>query len=271
MIIDDETNTTEIEARIQNNNMNSKPFFFFTKKNVPMLNGFEINSNIHNSLINIEDDSFIEEQNSDNNVNNCGDDKHKKIIHNRPFSIEEDNYLSYLVRIIGDDNWIDISEFMKQKNFNRSSRQCRDRYFHYLDPKINKSTNWTEEEDDLLVKCVQNEGKKWKKFENYFPGRTEVSLRNRYHLINRKQVKKIRKSREVKKNLDIMSNCFSFFDSYFNEMKSTAILQNNDHKNKSQKIKKDSKMTNTIQNDNFDIFKLDDDSIYDYNELFSFY
>ena len=84
-------------------------------------------------------------------------------------------------------------------------------------------------------------------------------------------MKKIRKSREVKKNLDIMSNCFSFFDSYFNEMKSTAILQNNDHKNKSQKIKKDSKMTNTIQNDNFDIFKLDDDSIYDYNELFSFY
>lgn len=269
MIMNDETNKDETEAEIQKSTLKARPSFLFTKKNMTIFNENEIDHNMHNSLIKIDGNTFIEEPNAGND-----DYKTKKLITKKPFSRDEDYYLLFFVQIFGDNNWISVSECMKQKNFDRSSRQCRDRYSHYLDPRINKNKIWTKEEEDLLVKLVENEGNKWKKFENYFPGRTEVSLRNKYQLINRKKVKKVkkvskvRKIQKVKKNIDIMSNCYSFLDSYYNVIKNVSKPQINDHKNVPHGINHKANIEHA-ENDISDIFRLiDDDNFYDFNELF---
>ncbi|KAK8875944.1 hypothetical protein M9Y10_006122 [Tritrichomonas musculus] len=101
---------------------------------------------------------------------------------------------------------------MRNHGYNRNARQCRDRYFHYLDYGINNDSDWTKEEDDLLIKKVEEEGKKWKRYERFFKGRTEVGLRNRYHILIRKKVKKEMK---VHEKIDILSDKYSFLDSYY--------------------------------------------------------
>lgn len=116
-----------------------------------------------------------------NNQRNCILKKKKS-----PFTIEEDQYLIYLVNIFGQEKWSKIADGMTKANFPRNGRQCRDRYCHYLDPNLKTDANWSSEEDKCLINCVNELGNKWKLFEQKFSGRTEVSLRNRYNLLIRK-------------------------------------------------------------------------------------
>lgn len=148
---------------------------------------------------------FIDQTNNNKmNINN-----NPKKCQKRLFTIEEDEQLISLVNKYGENNWNKISEMMKKMNFNRNCRQCRDRYFHYLNPNITNDSNWSSEEDNLLLKSVEQFGKKWKYFEKIFPKRSEVSLRNRYRLLERKKFKgndnKVRRK-------GIMSDSFSFLD-----------------------------------------------------------
>lgn len=96
-------------------------------------------------------------------------------------------------------NWENISKEMG----NRSVRQCKERYFHYLSPQINKK-DWTPEEDSLLFSTVGNIGKKWKIMEDLFENRTEIDIRNRYYVLQRKMSKLIRD--ESKKNFYHLTN-----------------------------------------------------------------
>jgi nuclear transport factor 2 (NTF2) superfamily protein len=50
-------------------------------------------------------------------------------------------------------NWGQLAEHMQ----GRTSKQCRERWTHHLDPSIIKS-EWTEDEDDTIVK-FQNEAR----------------------------------------------------------------------------------------------------------------
>lgn len=140
-----------------------------------------------------------------NNTNNGKRRVQKK----NTFSIEEDEHLKYLVNSIG-QNWELIVKAMKKANFNKNIRQCRDRYFHYLDPNINNNINWSQSEDENIFKFVETYGKKWKMMEQMFPGRTEVSLRNRYNLLQRKF------NREQKKMFKTFENPFGN-NSFVNE------------------------------------------------------
>lgn len=138
----------------------------------------------------------------------------------KPFSIEEDKYLSYLVDSIGINKWSQIADLMKKAQYNRSGRQCRDRYLHYLDPKLNNSAPWSSDEDQNLINWVNQYGKKWKMMEKLLPGRTEVSIRNRYNLILRKAYRDLKK---INVKRDIMSDSFAFLDLYkrYKKKKST--------------------------------------------------
>lgn len=167
----------------------------------------------------------------------------KKQYQKSVFTIEEDNMLLSLVDKFGDNKWSLISSIMKQNNYDRNIRQCKDRYFHYLDPKINNNLNWTENDDELLLKFVQKYGKKWKLCENFFPGRTEVSIRNRYQLINRKIVRaeKIKVRKQINSlQQNYIKTCKSIINNYIkNESKSTKNSKNdkrtNDIANESKK------------------------------------
>lgn len=89
------------------------------------------------------------------------------------FSQAEDQLLSKLVTQLGQKSWNLISKMLP----GRTSRQCRDRWNHYLSPQINISS-WTAEEDALLIEKIHEYGKQWSKIATFFPGRTGISIRN---------------------------------------------------------------------------------------------
>lgn len=130
------------------------------------------------------------------NIDEVAKDHGKSFIAKNPFTKIEDKILISLVNVHGPRKWQKISLIMKKLNFNRNGRQCRDRYFHYLSPQINNDAEWSSDDDELLLKSVKEKGKKWKSFERLFKGRTEVSIRNRYNLLIRKEKKEIKKKQK---------------------------------------------------------------------------
>lgn len=82
-----------------------------------------------------------------------------------------------------------INEFRKISIFvgnGRNRGQCSQRWFRSLNPLIKKSS-WTQEEDILLIECVNRIGNHcWSKVAQEFNGRTDVQCRYRYQLISKK-------------------------------------------------------------------------------------
>ncbi len=66
----------------------------------------------------------------------------------------------------------------------RSGKQCRERYVNQLDPLIKKSV-WTHEEDAVIKKIHHQVGKKWCRFMDQLPGRSDNAIKNRYHIISK--------------------------------------------------------------------------------------
>ena len=97
------------------------------------------------------------------------------------FSADEDQKILRLQQQNLD--WSQIS----QQLGNRTARQCRERFQNYLDPELNTS-NWTQDEDDLLILKESEMGKKWKKMMPYFKNRSNVNIKNRFATLqNRKK------------------------------------------------------------------------------------
>ncbi|KAI1486882.1 hypothetical protein F5X96DRAFT_192708 [Biscogniauxia mediterranea] len=68
----------------------------------------------------------------------------------------------------------------------RSADQCAKRWQHSLDPKLEHG-NWTQEEDERLLKTVKRYGRRWKKIqEKYYATRSRNDLKNRYTILTRK-------------------------------------------------------------------------------------
>jgi hypothetical protein len=65
--------------------------------------------------------------------------------------------------------------------FNR--KQCRNRWYNYLQPGLNRS-KFSPEEDMFLIKMVQQYGKYWSFLMRYFPNRTYADLKNRWYVLN---------------------------------------------------------------------------------------
>lgn len=74
-------------------------------------------------------------------------------------------------------DWVHIGETM-----GKTARQCRDRYNNYMCPSIVRSP-WNAEEDALLRDKITIFGRSWARMVKFFPGRTAVSLKNRWNVI----------------------------------------------------------------------------------------
>lgn len=117
------------------------------------------------------------------------------------FTQEEDEKLRYLVNTIGTKNWKLISDQMPGRN----QRQCSDRWKKYLSPNIVNGP-WSEEEDELLMIKYEELGPCWKKIAAFFPTRSDINIKSRWHLkerrIRKENLKMKRKvfNENVKKN-----------------------------------------------------------------------
>ena len=98
------------------------------------------------------------------------------------FKPEEDKLLLKLVQEHGKKDWKKISKLMGSRN----SRQCRERWRNYLRPEV-LQTNWTEEEDMLLLRKYEEIGPKWNIIGSCFQGRSVNNIRNRWVKLMRKK------------------------------------------------------------------------------------
>ena len=100
------------------------------------------------------------------------------------FTPEEDDKLRSLVNKYGVDNWSRIAMKMKK----RSVRQCRDRWFYYLSPAA-VNGKWSDAEDAILKEKVDIFGKKWKFITQFFNGRTDINIKNRWNYLKKQEMK----------------------------------------------------------------------------------
>jgi hypothetical protein len=97
------------------------------------------------------------------------------------FTQEEDALLMQLVAVFGTTNWKKIAELIQTRN----ARQCRERYKNYLDPELRQGS-WTQDEDMLLTEQFKEHGPKWNTIAQLFVNRSDMSLRNRWQVLERR-------------------------------------------------------------------------------------
>lgn len=96
---------------------------------------------------------------------------HEKSCHIK-FTPEEDDKLREIVDQIGTSSWPNVAKYLK----GRTSRQCRDRWNHYLSPNANLA-EWTPDDEELLLSLYRQYGTKWAFISSHFPGRTAACVR----------------------------------------------------------------------------------------------
>lgn len=108
------------------------------------------------------------------------------------WSKEEDATLLKLVDQYKPDwDWSLISKQIPGRN----AKQCRERWFLNLDPSINRGP-WTPEEDEQLLNFVAQLGGRWALISKHMEGRTENSVKTRFHSLQRKEARNRKWSKE---------------------------------------------------------------------------
>lgn len=120
-------------------------------------------------------DSFVNDNSADSS------EKYSRIRRYK-FSDAEDQRLSQLVSIYGTRSWGTIASMMQ----GRSSRQCRDRWNHYLSPSANNE-EWTDDEDLVIINQLKLVGKQWTYISSLLAGRTSIAVRNRACKLSRRK------------------------------------------------------------------------------------
>jgi len=90
---------------------------------------------------------------------------------------EEDEMLKAIV-FKGFEHWGKVADQMP----GRTSKQCRERWANYLDPSLLK-TPFTQAEDEAVLRLQSEFGNKWAYIARLIPGRTENSVKLRYHAL----------------------------------------------------------------------------------------
>lgn len=96
---------------------------------------------------------------------------------------EEDRILLEQIEKTGPSNWNNIALSLPGRN----GKQCRERWIGKLSPENTKSS-WTTEEDIILLQCQRSMGNKWSKFGSFLPGRSVITIKNRWNYLKRRDI-----------------------------------------------------------------------------------
>ncbi|KAK4052445.1 hypothetical protein OIV83_002247 [Microbotryomycetes sp. JL201] len=100
-----------------------------------------------------------------------------------PWLPEEDERLLKLVSQFGPEKWTAIASDMGT----RTGKQCRERWHNHLDPTIVK-TEWTSEEEQIIVDLYERIGSKWAEMAKHLPGRPDNAIKNHFNAALRNRV-----------------------------------------------------------------------------------
>ncbi|XP_014491673.1 transcription factor MYB14 [Vigna radiata var. radiata] len=96
---------------------------------------------------------------------------------------EEDRKLVAYVTRYGSWNWRQLPRFA---GLERCGKSCRLRWLNYLRPNI-KRGNFTDIEEETIIKLHENLGNKWSVIATHLPGRTDNEIKNHWHTTLKKR------------------------------------------------------------------------------------
>ena len=107
-----------------------------------------------------------------------------------PWTSNEDQSLESLIKLQGTKAWAQVSKEINKIYHGsrpiRKGKQCRERYYNHINPKLKKG-NWTPEEDMYILEMQQVNGNKWSEIAKNLDGRNENQIKNRWKsLVNKK-------------------------------------------------------------------------------------
>ena len=92
----------------------------------------------------------------------------------------EDLALAAAVSFFGPEKWPRICQYVP----GRTPKQCRERWFDRLDPKL-KHGSFSDQEDEMVLRGVDELGHKWSEIAKRIPGRTGSACKNRWTCLSK--------------------------------------------------------------------------------------
>jgi hypothetical protein len=92
------------------------------------------------------------------------------------FTPEEDAQLVGIMKDQAFQSWDRVAVQLPD----RTARQCRDRWMNYLAPTVRREP-WSIEEDQMLIEKINEMGTHWSGIANFFIGRTDNHVKNRWY------------------------------------------------------------------------------------------